>query len=47
MINSEIDEASIKKIQNIPGTVYNQIYIVRGILAYGVLEHCLSLRNGV
>lgn len=25
----------------------SQIYAVRGILAYGILEHCLSLRCGV
>jgi hypothetical protein len=27
--------------------VFNQIYTIRGLLAYGVIEHCLTLRNGV
>jgi hypothetical protein len=26
---------------------HSQIYSLRGIIAFGVLEYCLSLRNGV
>jgi len=25
----------------------NQIYILRGALAYGIFEHCVSMRCGV
>jgi hypothetical protein len=31
----------------IPSKVLNQIYTVRGLLAYGIIEHCFTLRNGV
>jgi hypothetical protein len=25
----------------------NQILVFRGLISFGILEHCLSLRNGV
>ena len=32
---------------NLPHLVLPQIYAVRGIIAFGIIEHCLSLRCGV
>jgi hypothetical protein len=31
----------------VPSKVLNQVFTVRGLISYGILEHCLSLRNGV
>lgn len=31
----------------IPEKIHNQIFAARGLLAYGVVEHCFTLRNGV
>ncbi len=32
---------------NIPDKSRPQVYLLRGILAYGIFEHCLSMRCGV
>lgn len=32
---------------NIPDASKPQIYLLRGILAFGIFEHCLSMRCGV
>jgi hypothetical protein len=37
----------VESLKVLPEQVFNQIYAVRGILAYGITEHCFSLRNGV
>jgi len=34
-------------MSSIPKLAYSQIYSIRGLVAYGVLEHCLSLRCSV
>lgn len=42
------EDVSVEKVQlMIPQKVCNQVFAVRGLIAYGVIEHCLSLRNGV
>ena len=32
---------------SIPEASKPQIYLLRGVLAYGIFEHCLSMRCGV
>jgi hypothetical protein len=44
-----IDETTddIAKIRDDLPSDINQILAVRGFIAFGILEHCLTLRNGV
>ena len=37
----------LQEISSIPQKIMNQIFAVRGLVAYGIIEHCLTLRNGV
>ena len=46
MTKEEEPEELISSIP-VPKNIIEQIYAIRGLIAYGILEHCLSLRCGV